>query len=529
MPRLDSVAGFNAAGYLVDRQVAAGRGDHPAIRYAGADLSYRELRDLSAEVAAALRALGVRREERVFFVMADSAELVAGILGAFRSGVVAVPVNTLLTGPELAVLLADCRARVVVTSSEFAEAAARAVQGNDAVTHLLVVGPARPAVPEQVTLLPWQDALALGAGADPDADLVPVGEDAPGLWLYTSGTTGLPKAAMHRHANIRHVCETYASQVLGIRPSDRVLSVAKLFFAYGIGNSLFFPMSVGATAILEPRRPTPAVVAERAAADRPTVFCAVPAFFAAMTTAADLPAGYLSTVRIATSAGEALPGPLQARWSQHFGVEILDGLGSTEALHIFLSNAPGDIGPGTSGRPVPGYEVEIRDENGRPVPVGTPGSLFVRGESIATGYWCRTATTRAVFQGEWLATGDTYVQGEDGRYTCLGRSSDMIKSGGVWVSPVEVESHLLRHPDVLECAVVAAADADGLERPVAFVVLRAGAVVDQKELTGFDRDRLAGFKVPRAVVVVDELPRTANGKLQRFRVRELAKTVDPLG
>jgi benzoate-CoA ligase family protein len=507
---------FNATAYLVDRRVDAGEGDRTALRCDGVDLTYRHLRDLTAQVAAALAALGMRREERVLFVMADGLELAAGILGAMRAGMVAVPVNTMLTAADLGLLMADSRARVVVCGSEFADATSTALAATDAVTHLVMTGGARPAVPSGVTMLAWDEALALATGGP--ADVIPVGDDAAALWLYTSGTTGTPKAAMHRHANIRHVCETYAAQVLGIRPDDRSLSVAKLFFAYGIGNSLFFPLSAGATAILDPRRATPATVAERARTDRPTIFHAVPAFFAGML-AADLPADTMASVRIATSAGEALPAPLQMRWTARFGADILDGLGSTEALHIFVSNAPGDIGPGTSGRPVPGYQVEIRDETGAPVAAGTPGTLFVRGESIATGYWCRTATTRAVFQGEWLATGDTYVQDDNGRYVCLGRSSDMIKSGGIWVSPGEVEARLLEHPEVNEAAVVGGTDADGLERPVACVVLSPGAQVSEADLIEFCRAGLARFKAPRAIVVVDELPRTATGKLQRFKVR----------
>ena len=301
--------------------------------------------------------------------------------------------------------------------------------------------------------------------------------------------------------------------MLGIRPDDRCLSVAKLFFAYGIGNSLFFPLSVGAMAILEPRRPTPATVAERAHADRPTVFYAVPAFFAGML-AADLPADTMASVRIATSAGEALPAPLQIRWTARFGADILDGLGSTEALHIFVSNAPDDIGPGTSGRPVPGYQVgDPRRDRGTGARRHA-GTLFVRGESIATGYWCRTATTRAVFQGEWLATGDTYVQDDNGRYVCLGRSTDMIKAGGIWVSPAEVEARLLEHPDVAEAAVVGGA---GRRRAGPAGRLRGthpGRRGDaEAELIEFCRAGLARFKAPRAIVAWRSSPATATGKL----------------
>ncbi|MBI4939915.1 MAG: benzoate-CoA ligase family protein [Actinobacteria bacterium] len=527
-PPFEAGPSFNASAYLVDRHVEAGDGARVALRCDGADTTYAALAALTARVAAAFTALGVRREERVLFLMADTVELAAGILGAMRAGMVAVPVSTMLTAADLGPLLADCRARVVVASADFAEALAAALPASDAVTHLVVTGGARPQVPAGAVLVDWDDALAAGDGAAPGgAPVVAAGDDAGALWLYTSGTTGVPKAAMHRHANIRHVCETYGAQVLGIRRDDRCLSVAKLFFAYGIGNSLFFPLSVGAMAILEPRRPTPATVAERAQADRPTVFYAVPAFFAGML-AADLPADTLDGVRIATSAGEALPAALQQRWTARFGVDILDGLGSTEALHIFLSNAPGDIGPGTSGRPVPGYEVEVRAEDGSRAPVGTPGMLFVSGESIATGYWCRTATTRSVFQGRWLATGDTYVEDADGRFTCLGRSNDMIKAGGIWVSPGEVEARLLEHPDVVEAAVVGGVDHDGLERPVAAVVLRDGGTVTGDDLVAFCREGLAHFKAPRAVLVRDALPRTATGKLQRFKVRALVVEQDPL-
>jgi benzoate-CoA ligase family protein len=514
---------FNAGAFLLDRHVAGGGGDRVAVRCRGEELTYAELLALSARAGAALLRLGVRREERVMLLMADTPQLLAAILGSFRVGIVAVPVSTMVTAADLGGLLADSRARVLICSSEFAEVASAALDVAPAVTHLVVAGGAEPAVPEPVVRISWDAALE---GTDPaDAPVADTIDDSPALWLYTSGTTGLPKAAMHRHANIRHVCETYGVQVLGIRPEDRCLSVPKLFFAYGLGNSALFPLSVGATTILEPRRPTPEIVAQRVAEDHPTLFFAVPTFYAAML-GAGLPADLLSGVRHAVSAGEALPAPLHARFSRHFGLDILDGLGSTEALHIFVSNAPGDVGPGTSGRPVPGYQVEVRDETGASVSPGTPGSLFVRGESIATGYWCRTGTTRRVFLGEWLATGDTYVEGPDGRFTCLGRTTDMIKAAGMWVTPSEVEARLLEHPAVNEAAVVGVTDADGLEKPIACVVPVPGATVSGEELIEFCRSGLAHFKQPRAVVVVDTLPRTATGKLQRFRVREMA-AADP--
>jgi benzoate-CoA ligase family protein len=510
---------FNAATYLVDRHVDAGRGERTAVRYQGHDISYARLRDETARVAAALARLGLHRDERVMCCMSDSPQLLTTILAAFRSGRVAVPVSTMLTGTELGFVLADSGARVLVCTPEFADTAAEAVAQAPEVTHLVVVGGAEPPVPEHVTRLTWEEALdGVGPGDGPVAGTV---DDTPALWLYTSGTTGRPKAAMHRHANIRHVCETYGEQVLGIRPDDRCLSVAKLFFAYGLGNSALFPLSAGATTVLEPRRPTPDVIAERVRADQPTLFFGVPTFYAGML-AADLPGDLMTPVRLGVSAGEALPASLQQRWQDHFGVTVLDGLGSTEALHIFLSNRPDDVGPGTSGYPVPGYELQIRDESGAECAPGEAGTLFVKGESIATGYWCRTEVTRQVFQGDWLATGDTYVQDDAGRYTCLGRSSDMLKSGGIWVSPSEVESRLLEHEDVVEAAVVGVPDREGLDKPVAYVVLSDGAAATPEELVGFCRDGLAHFKAPRRVVRTDALPRTATGKLQRFRVRQMA-------
>ncbi|QPP05428.1 benzoate-CoA ligase family protein [Streptomyces bathyalis] len=517
---------FNAASYLVDRHLDGGRGHHTAVRHAEGDITYAQLSAETARVAGALLRIGMHRDERVMCCMSDTPELLTTILGAFRAGLVAVPVSTMLTGKELGAILADCGARVLVCTSEFAEACGEAVLASPDVSHLVVVGEAEPEVPQRVVRLPWAEFT--GGLAPPDGPLAGTVEDTPALWLYTSGTTGMPKAAMHRHVNIRHVCETYGQQVLGIHPDDRCLSVAKLFFAYGIGNSAFFPLSAGATTVLEPRRPTPEVIAERVSADRPTLFFGVPTFYAGML-AADLPADLMSSVRLAVSAGEALPAPLLHRWQEHFGVKIIDGLGSTEALHIFLSNRPDDIGPGTSGFPVPGYELQIRDERGTVRPPGEPGSLYVKGQSIATGYWCRTETSRHVFQGDWLATGDTYVRDDEGRYTCLGRSNDMLKAGGIWVSPGEVESRLIEHEDVIEAAVVGVPDGEGLDKPVGYVVLAKGATATPEDLIGFCRDGLAHFKAPRRVVCVETLPRTASGKLQRFKIRQMAAEAGAAG
>jgi len=508
---------FNAAAWLVDRHVEQGSGDRIAVR-GTRTLTYAELSELSADVAASLRGLGLRRDDRVVFVMSDDVELLGGILGAFRAGVVAVPVSTMLGAHELADIVADCGARVVCGTYEYVDVVTAAIDLVPEVTHLVLAGADHLPSLSAASVRSWEDFIALGLGGGDQARIVaPTDEDAWALWLYTSGTTGSPKGAMHRHANIRHVCRTYGDQVLGIRPPDVCLSVAKLFFAYGLGNSLF-PLAVGATTVLEPRSPTAQVIAERVSVDKPTIFCGVPTFFSHLV-ASDLPDDTFASVRLATSAGEPLPAPLQRRFTERFGVDIIDGLGSTEALHIFLSNSPGDIRPGTTGRAVPGYELQLRDTYGELVPQGQPGTLHVRGESIALGYWRRTAASRQVFVGEWLNTGDTYVLNDGGYYACMGRSNDLIKVGGIWVTPSEVESRLLEHPLVLEAAVVGLLDADGLVKPVACVVTQRPAT--QEELIHWCREGLAHFKCPRAVLFADALPRTATGKLQRFKVREL--------
>ncbi len=509
---------FNAAGYLVDRHCAGGAGDRVAVR--GTEtLTYAELDRRVGDVAAALRRLGLRRDDRVLIVMSDDVPMLSLVLGCFRAGVVAVPVSTMFNGAELGKILADSGARLVVSTHEYVEAVGAAMAAAPDVEHSVLHGDGELVVPPTVTALGWDEFTALGReAADAQRATAGTGDDSWALWLYTSGTTGTPKAAMHRHANIRHVCETYGAQVLGITPNDATLSIAKMFFAYGIGNSVFFPLSVGASTVLEPRRPSPEVIRERLERDRPTLFFGVPTFYAALV-ASDLPDDAFATVRLATSAGEPLPAPLQRRFTERFGVEILDGIGSTEALHIFLSNRPGAIHPGTTGVPVPGYDVEVRDVEGNAAAAGEPGALYVRGESIALGYWRRTDASRQVFRGEWLSTGDTYVRNEDGFFTCLGRNSDMLKAGGIWVSPAEVESRLLEHPAVRQAAVVGMPDEDGLDKPVAVVVVEPGAAED--DLVAWCRAGLAHFKAPRKVVFVEDLPKTATGKLQRFKVRDL--------
>jgi len=511
---------FNAGAYLLDRRLQQGDGERVALHTPTGRVNYLQLDSLTRRVTAGLRALGLHRDDRVVLVMSDSVEMVAAILGAFRAGLVAVPVSTMLGGAELASIVADSGARALIATAEFAAAVQVAVDAADELEHLVLVG-GEVQVPVHVRRQSW-GVLVSGAGSEEVGNdgVAATTDDSWALWLYTSGTTGKPKGAMHRHANVRHVCETYGAHTLGITADDVCFSVAKLFFAYGIGNSLFFPLAVGASAVIEPRRPSPAVVAERMAADAPTLFFGPPTFYAALV-AAELPVDTFVNVRLATSAGEALPAVLQRRVTERYGFPMLDGIGATEALHVFLSNHPDDIRPGTTGKAVPGYEVQLRDDAGAPVRRGEPGALFVKGESLAIGYWRRTDATRAVFQGEWMRTGDTYTQDADGYYVCLGRSNDLLKAGGIWVSPAEVEGRLLEHDGVAEAAVVGVADSAGLDKPVACVVRSAaGATLTADELVAWCRDGLASFKRPRAVVFVDELPKTATGKVQRYRVRE---------
>jgi benzoate-CoA ligase family protein len=509
------MSSFNAAEYLLDRQLAAGHGDRIALTGVAGDVTYRQLHERVVRAAAGLRSMGLQPEQRVLMVMADSPEFVVTYLAAMRMGAVPVPVSTMTHADGLADLLRDSRARLLAVTHQFAELASVALKDAPEVTAVLAGADAQVATDLPVHVL---DDLA-GDDGTPYSTTA----DSPAFWLYTSGTTGLPKAAMHRHGSIQYVCETYAAQVLGLTADDRCLSAAKAFFAYGLGNSLLFPLSVGAAAILEPAPSKPETLVERVQQYDATLFFAGPTFFANMLRA-ESPADAFAGVRLAVSAGEALPASLYKRWTKHFGVDIVDGIGMTEMLHIFLSNRPGQVRPGTTGVAVPGYDLKILGEDGREVEPGTPGTLFVRGASTATGYWSRYEASQQVFQGEWLRTGDTYVQDADGYYSCLGRTGDMLKASGIWVSPAEVEGRLLAHDAVAQAIVVAAHDADGLEKPVAYVVLQAGAEATEDELITFCRDGLPSFKRPRRIVFVDSYPTTATGKVRRVELRAMAAT-----
>ena len=495
---------FNASTYLLDRRVDAGDGDRLALTGVAGEVTYAQLYDRVRRTAAGLRGAGLRPENRLVMLMADSPELVTVFLAAMRIGAVPVPVSTMMHADALAEVLRDSRARFLAVTPGFTDLGAAAAAGAPELAG--VFGPTE------------LDALAR---EEPDDAVYRTIADSPAFWLYTSGTTGKPKGAMHRHGSIRVVCETYGVQVLGIRPEDRCLSAAKAFFAYGLGNSLLFPLSVGASAVLVPAPSKPDGLAEHAQKYGATLFFGGPTFFAGMLRA-DLPAGALPQVRLAASAGEALPAELYQRWTAHFGVDIIDGIGMTEMLHIFLSNRPGQVRPGTTGVAVPGYDLRILDDQGHDVGAGTPGTLFVRGESTATGYWSRYAASRQVFQGEWLRTGDTYVRDADGYYRCLGRTDDMLKVSGMWVAPSEVENRLLAHEAVTQAVVVGAHDPDGLEKPVAFVIPKGGDEVTEEELVAFCREGIESFKRPRKVVFVDSYPTTATGKIRRVELRATA-------
>jgi benzoate-CoA ligase family protein len=517
---------FNASEYLLDRRLAAGDAGRLALTGPAGDLSYAELWDKVRRTAAGLRAVGVQPEQRILMVMADSPHFAVVYLAAMRVGAIPVPVSTMLRSDGIAELLHDSRARFLAVTSEFAAAAESAAAAAPELAGILLSpGPAETPLGESVAPVPVYllDDLA---GAAPDDFVYDTSADSPAFWLYTSGTTGTPKGAMHRHGSIPAVCGTYGQQVLGIRPDDRCLSAAKAFFAYGLGNSLLFPLAAGATSVLLPTPSRPDLIAETAVKYGATLFFGGPTFFANMLRAGMAPDA-LGAVRLAASAGEALPAALYERWTSHFGVDIIDGIGMTEMLHIFLSNQPGAVRPGTTGVAVPGYDLKLVDEEtGREIPgTGVPGTLFVRGASTATGYWARYDASRLVFQGQWLRTGDTYVRDADGYYECLGRTGDMIKASGIWVSPMEVEARLLAHPAVAQAVVVAALDADSLEKPVAYVVLSPGAVVTEAELIEHCREALPSFKRPRAVVFTDGFPTTATGKIRRVELRTMAADV----
>lgn len=504
---------YNAASDLIDRNLPHRAGKTAFIDDAGSH-SFADLSERVDRFAGHLDALGIGQEARIMLCLEDGIDFVTAALGAIKAGVVPVMVNPLLTSADYEYLLDDCRAVALVASAAPWVALSPIHAARPFLRYVVFAGEGAP--PGTMSM-----AQAM-ASALPRSQAAPTRADEPCLWQYSSGSTGRPKGTIHLHGSIAALTELYPRQILGLTEADVTFSAAKLFFGYGFGNGLIFPLATGATAILMAERPTAAAVFARLRAHRPSVFYGVPTLYGTMLAASDAPKAELSGLRVCTSAGEALPADLGNRWRTRFGVDILDGIGSTEMFHIFLSNRPGDVRYGTTGRPLDGFELALLDETGRPVPAGEVGELHIKGPTAASGYWARQAKSRETFLGAWTRSGDKFRQDDDGRYVYCGRSDDMLKVGGIYVSPFEVESALIAHPDVAEAAVVGWRDEAGLVKPKAFVVL-TGDVSGRDmaaELKAHVKSSLAPYKYPRWFAFVDTLPKTATGKIERYKLRQ---------
>jgi benzoate-CoA ligase family protein len=504
---------LNLADHFLDARVREGLGAKEALRFRERRFSYEEVQRASNRAANALRAAGALPEERVLLALPDGPELVAAIFGALRLGAVAVMVNPALRDDELAYLLEHTRARAwLVCATEAARLAGVARAATQLRAKFVVGGDAHG-------FESWEGALAR---ASDRADTFLSHPDDAAIWLFSGGTTGRPKAVVQSHASFANTTRLYAQNTMGYRVSDVTLSVPKLFFGYATGSNLFFPFSVGGTAILFDERPTADVLFRLIREHRPTILVNVPTFVNQMLSHPEARAQDLSCLRFATSAGEALPAELHARWMDTFGVPLLDGLGTAEMWHIFVTNRPGDVRPGTLGRVVEGFELRVCDDEGRDVGADEVGALWVRGGSRAIGYWQDMARSAMAFRGEWYVSGDLVRRDADGYVTYCGRGDDLLKVGGKWVAPEEVENCLLQHASVVECALVGVPSADGLVKPHAFVVARARVPGLEEELREFVCDRLAPYKAPRVVHLMDTLPRTHLGKVDRGHLRRLA-------
>ncbi len=514
-PQIEIPDQFNAATFFVDRNVAEGRGDKVAFFHEDRTVTNRQLQELVNRVGNALLDLRVEMEHRVLLLLLDCPEFVAAFCGAIKIGAVPIPVNTMMRAQDYLYFLNDSRARVAIISQPLLAEAGPILGQAKFLRHVVVVGKTEG---KQIAWDQWVGK------ASTTLEAAPTSKADAAFWLYSSGSTGFPKGAVHLQRDMMICADTYALQVLGITERDRTFSAAKLFFAYGLGNNMYFPMRVGAQGVLYPHRPTPEVMFEVIHRYRPTLFFGVPTLYAAMLQVKEAEKRFdCSSLRLCVSAGEALPPDLYKRWTERFQVELLDGIGTTEILHIFLSNRPGQVRPGSSGLPVPGYEAIIVDDEGKPVPRGEVGNLRVRGDSTMAYYWNKHEKTKEVLFGSWIQTGDKYYQDGDGYFWYCGRSDDMLKVGGMWVSPVEVENTLVGHPAVLEAAVIGKEEADKLVKPKAYVVLNDGYTSSpelEAELKNFVKGRIAPYKYPRWIEFVPELPKTATGKIQRFKLRQ---------
>jgi benzoate-CoA ligase family protein len=507
---------FNVSSYFVDRHIAEGRSEKVAIECIEDRVTYGQLFERVNRLGNALKDLGVHREERVGMLLPDTPEFAYCFFGIMKMGAVALPVNTLLKPTEYEYILNDSRARILIVSeSLLPQIQAIPKQNLRCLETIIVAGNA----PEGFLSL-----SKLIASASPELQAEPTHKDEPAFWLYSSGSTGFPKGCVHLHHDMVVCAERYAKAVLGITEHDRFFSVAKLFFAYGLGNGLYFSLSVGATTILWPGSPSPQNIFGVIERHKPTLFFSVPSNYSTLLAFRrdPVPDFDLSSIRWAVSAGEALPAPLYHRFKERFGVEILDAIGSTEALHMFIANRPGAARPGSSGQILPGYEARIVDENGQPVPDGEIGNLLIKGDATCACYWNQHEKTKQTILGEWLRTGDKYYRDADGYYWYVGRSDDMLKVKGMWVSPIEIESVLMEHPSVQEAAAIGFEDGNGLIKPAAFVVLKSG-LNDSAQLHTQIKDhlsiRLAAHKCPQILEIVNELPKTATGKIQRYKLR----------
>ena len=514
---------YNAASEFVDANVECGLGKKAAFKDGARTLTYRDLQQQSQCFAHGLRALGLKPESRIALLLLDTVDYPIAFWGSIRAGVVCIPLNTLLTPEQYHYMLDDSRAEAIFVSAPLMKSIEPILDKLHDL-RLVVAAGANGTPPRQLgkrDLLSFEDVLERGRT---DPWTAPTISDEVAFWLYSSGSTGQPKGVKHVHSSLMATAKLYGQNVLDIREDDVVYSAAKIFFAYGLGNAMSFPMSVGATTILLPDRPAPDAIFSLMKREQPTIFYGVPTLFAAMLAHKEIGKGAGSArLRQCVSAGEALPANLGKRWKETVGADILDGIGSTEMLHIFVSNRPDDVRYGTSGTPVPGYDAKIIDEQGNEVGADEIGELVIRGPSAADGYWNQRAKSRHTFAGEWTYTGDKYIRDKEGYYQYCGRTDDMFKVSGNWVSPFEVEAALASHEAVLEAAVIGEEDDDKLIKPKAYIVLKPGFEQNDKLLESLKahvKDSAGMWKYPRWIEFRAELPKTATGKIQRFKLRE---------